>query len=58
MNKLIYFDTVLLDSENDQIKNKLYELFFVWKETQEQAEISEVVVKDEKQEKMERMKRA
>jgi hypothetical protein len=48
----------MLDSENDEIKTKLYELFFSWRNAQDLDEEGEVVVKDEKQEKSERLKRA
>lgn len=31
LRKLIYFDTLVLDNENDSIKHRLYELFFQWR---------------------------
>lgn len=58
LKKLIYFDSLMLDSENDEIKTKLYELFFSWRGARDLDEEGEVVVKDEKQEKGERLKRA
>ena len=31
LKKLIYFDTLVLDNQNDEVKHKLFELFFKWR---------------------------
>jgi len=41
LKKLIHFDTLILDHDNDAIKHQLYELFFTWKAPGGDAEAGE-----------------
>lgn len=63
---MIYFDSLALDHENDQIKHQLHELFFKWNSTRrdggvefaEETEEKQNCIKDEALEREERLKRA
>jgi len=62
IKKLIYFDTLILENENDAIKRQLYDLFFNWRqgvdaEEKDPEQPTNQVIKDELQERQERLKR-
>lgn len=62
IKKLIYFDALILQNENDAIKRQLYDLFFNWRqgvdaEEKDPEQPTNQLIKDELQEKQERLKR-
>ena len=43
MRKLIYFDSLVLENENDEIKHRLYDLFFIWRQKEHKNLLSEKI---------------
>jgi len=43
LRKLIYFDSLVLENENDEIKHRLYDLFFIWRQKEHKNLLSEKI---------------